>query len=161
MAELTVQIADELYQRLLQQIRAAGTSMDQLIERALTADLSARAAGPGVTQSAGLVKWQQLDHLPGVAPTIADPLAEHNLLPESFDSLTAAGAFWDTHSTADYEDMMEDVAFEINLTEKPIYYFAVAKDIATELQTVAQQQGVSTQTLINLWLQEKLWQTTN
>ena len=57
--------------------------------------------------------------------------------------------------------MMEDVAFEINLTEKPIYYFAVAKDIATELQAVAQQQGVSTQTLINLWLQEKLWQTTN
>ena len=91
---------------------------------------------------------------------------ERDPLPEEFASLTAAGAFWDTHSTADYEtadyeDEMEDVTFEINLTGKPTYYFAIAKDIATALQTVAQQQGISTQTLINLWLQEKLMHTAN
>jgi CopG antitoxin of type II toxin-antitoxin system len=86
---------------------------------------------------------------------------ERDPLPEEFASLTEAGAFWDTHSTADYEDVMEDVAFEVNLTGKPTYYFAVAKDIATALHDVAQQQGVSTQTLINLWLQEKLIFMTN
>jgi len=81
---------------------------------------------------------------------------ERDLVPEEFASLGEAGAFWDTHSTADYEDEMEDAAFEVNLTGKPTYYFAVAKDIATALQVVAHQQGISTQTLINLWLQEKL-----
>lgn len=54
---------------------------------------------------------------------------------------------------------MDDVTFEINLTSKSTYYVAVAKDIAMALRTIARQQGVSTQTLVNLWLQEKLLQT--
>jgi hypothetical protein len=33
--------------------------------------------------------------------------------------------------------------------------------IVSELQAVAQQQGISTQTLINLWLQEKLIHAAN
>lgn len=81
---------------------------------------------------------------------------ERDPLPEEFHSLAEAGEFWDTHSSADYEDLMEEVDFTINLSGKPTYYFAVAKDIATALHEVAQQQGVSTQTLVNLWLQEKL-----
>ena len=80
---------------------------------------------------------------------------ERDPLPEEFNSLAEAGEFWDTHSTADYEELMEDVSVEINLTGKPSRYYAVAQDIATQLQSVAEQQGVSTQTLINLWLQEK------
>ena len=84
---------------------------------------------------------------------------ERDPLPESFASLEEAGEFWDTHDSADYEDLMEDFTFEIDLTEKPTYYFAVAKDMVASLHTIAQQQGVSTQTLINLWLQEKLLQT--
>lgn len=84
---------------------------------------------------------------------------ERDPLPATFASLTEAADFWDTHSTADYEDQMEDVTFEIRLTGKPTYYFAVAKDIATALHEAAQRQGVSTQTLVNLWLQEKLLHT--
>jgi hypothetical protein len=86
---------------------------------------------------------------------------ERDPLPEEFTSLAEAGAFWDTHSTADYEDVMEEVVFEVNLTGKPTYYFAIAKNMVAELQTVAHQQGISTQTLINLWLQEKLTQLAN
>jgi predicted HicB family RNase H-like nuclease len=88
-------------------------------------------------------------------------LSGRDPLPDEFASLTAAGEFWDTHSTADYEEDMSDVSFEVNLTGKPTYYFAIAKDIAAALQNVAQQQGISTQTLINLWLQEKLIHMTN
>lgn len=88
-------------------------------------------------------------------------ITERDELPEEFSSLTEAGAFWDTHSTADYEDVMADVAFDIQVTGKPTYYFAVAKDMAKALHEVAQQQGISTQTLINLWLQEKLIHTTS
>jgi len=35
-------------------------------------------------------------------------------LPENFDSLEEFWAFWDTHSTADYEDLMEDEIFLVN-----------------------------------------------
>lgn len=87
------------------------------------------------------------------------PFIERDPLPESFASVEEAGEFWDTHCSADYEDLMADVTFEINLTGKSTYYVAVAKDIATALRTIARQQGVSTQTLVNLWLQEKLLQT--
>jgi hypothetical protein len=47
------------------------------------------------------------------------PLLERDPLPESFASLEEAGEFWDTHCSADYEDLMEDVPFEIGLTRKP------------------------------------------
>lgn len=83
---------------------------------------------------------------------------ERDPLPDHFDSLEEAAEFWDTHSSADYEDLMEDVEFEINLSKREVYYYAIAKDLVVQLRQSARQQGVSTQTLVNLWLQEKLSQ---
>jgi hypothetical protein len=76
-------------------------------------------------------------------------------LPENFNSLEEFWGFWDTHSTADYEDLMEDVDLQISLDSNKIYY-AIAKDLAALLRTQARRQGVSAQTLINLWLREKV-----
>ncbi len=76
-------------------------------------------------------------------------------LPENFNSLEEFWAFWDAHSTADYEDDMEDVEVRINLRSNKVYY-ALANDLAKLLQHHARQQGVSPQTLINLWLREKI-----
>ena len=76
-------------------------------------------------------------------------------LPKDFASLEEFWAFWDTHSTADYEDLMEDVDVRIDLRSSKIYC-AVAKDLIAQLRTQARQQGVSTDTLINLWLREKV-----
>lgn len=105
---------------------------------------------------------EKLETKHGVYPEMAKPLpTEQASLPGEFDSLAEAGAFWDTHSTADYEDVMENVSFEVSLARQLTYYVAIAKNIVTELQTVAHQQGISTQTLINLWLQEKLMRMTN
>jgi hypothetical protein len=42
-------------------------------------------------------------------------------LPENFDSIEAFWSFWDTHSTADYEDLMEDVEVRFNLESSQIY----------------------------------------
>jgi hypothetical protein len=78
-----------------------------------------------------------------------------NPLPENFNSLKEFWKFWDKHSTADYEDFMEDIEMEINPRVSKMYY-AVAKDLVTQLRTQAQKQGVSTETLINLWLREKI-----
>jgi hypothetical protein len=37
---------------------------------------------------------------------------QRDVLPESFDTLEAFWEFWDTHSSADYEDEMEPVESE-------------------------------------------------
>lgn len=82
-------------------------------------------------------------------PSSRDPL------PESFSTLEEFWGFWDTHSSADYEDVMEPVEVEIDLASSKVYC-PVAKDLLREVRTRARQQGVSTETLINLWLQEKI-----
>lgn len=38
-------------------------------------------------------------------------------LPENFHSLEEFWAFWDTHSTADYEELMEDVDVNVDRGE--------------------------------------------
>ena len=77
-----------------------------------------------------------------------------DVLPENFASLEEFWAFWDSHSTADYEDLMEDVDVQTDISTSRIYC-AVAKDIVSQARTQARRQGVSTETLINLWLREK------
>ena len=85
-----------------------------------------------------------------------DTAATHrDPLPESFDSLDQVGAFWDTHSSADYEDLMEDVGIEVDLCSSKIYC-PIEKDLARRLREQAQRQGMSTEELINGWLREKI-----
>jgi len=76
-------------------------------------------------------------------------------LPENFASLEQFWGFWDSHSSADYEDLMEPVEVEIDLTSSKVY-LSLARDLLSKARTQARKQGVSTETLINLWLQEKL-----
>jgi hypothetical protein len=77
------------------------------------------------------------------------------MLPENFDSFEEFWRFWDTHSSADYEDFMETVEIDVDLSSSKMYC-AIAKDVLLQVRTRARRQGVSTETLINLWLQEKL-----
>jgi hypothetical protein len=50
--------------------------------------------------------------------------------------------------------MMEDVDTQVTLHSSKTYC-AVAKDVMAQVRAQARRQGVSTETLINLWLQEK------
>jgi len=77
-----------------------------------------------------------------------------DILPENSNTLEEFSEFWDTHSTADYEEVMEPVEVEIDLSSSKIYC-PVAKDLL-QVRRQARAQGVSTESLINLWLQEKL-----
>jgi len=76
-------------------------------------------------------------------------------LPESFQTLEELSDFWDAHSSADYEDAMEPVEVEIDLSSCKVYC-PVARDLLVQVRRQAHQQGVSTETLLNLWLLEKL-----
>jgi CopG antitoxin of type II toxin-antitoxin system len=67
------------------------------------------------------------------------------------------GAFWDTHDTADYWDQMETVEFDVDI-QTDRFYFALEKALATKLGEAAHRHGVGTETLLNLWIQEKLSQ---
>jgi hypothetical protein len=81
--------------------------------------------------------------------------APKDTLPENFTTLEELSDFWDSHSSVDYEEVMEPVEAEIDLSSSKVYC-PVARDLLRQVRRQAQQQGVSTETLINLWLQEKL-----
>jgi hypothetical protein len=55
-------------------------------------------------------------------------VSQRDPLPDNFDSLEEFWGFWDRHSTADYEDLMDDVNVQIDLRSRKIYC-AVAKDV--------------------------------
>lgn len=78
-------------------------------------------------------------------------------IPENFDSYDAAAEFWDTHDVSDYLDLTEEVPnVQIKLKRK---HFKIEPDITAKLSQKAREKGISTETLINLWLQEKLFES--
>ena len=68
------------------------------------------------------------------------------------------GAFWDTHDVTEFEDELAPVAFDVVLESERRYY-PIARELALEIATIAQEHGVSEETLLNLWVQEKISQT--
>lgn len=65
------------------------------------------------------------------------------------------GEFWDTHDTTDYEDQTYEVEFEVDLQSEKTY-LPLEKSLSTRMRALAKQRGVSPETLLNLWVQEKL-----
>jgi hypothetical protein len=78
---------------------------------------------------------------------------ERDILPESFDSIADAAAFWESHDSADYEDLMEEVDFDIDI-KRHIYLVPIAGFVLDKLREQARSQGVSTETFVNVLLQE-------
>jgi hypothetical protein len=65
------------------------------------------------------------------------------------------GEFWDTHDLADYWDQTEPVDFEVDIQSETTYY-ALDRQLSQKLARVAEERGVSAETLLNMWVQEKL-----
>lgn len=59
------------------------------------------------------------------------------------------------HSTVDYEDETEEVGFEVDLQEE-IFTVALVPELVDLLGNQAKARGVTTETLVNLWLAERL-----
>jgi hypothetical protein len=76
-------------------------------------------------------------------------------LPEHFATLHEAATFWETHDLTDYWDQTEEVQSDVRI-ERRAYLFALAPDLAERLAAQATRQGLSAETLINLWLSERL-----
>lgn len=78
-----------------------------------------------------------------------------DLLPDEFRTLEEAGEFWDSHSSSDYEEYMTDAHFDVELKRRA-HEVRVTNKLWREMRKIARQQGVATETLVNLWLQEKV-----
>ncbi len=63
--------------------------------------------------------------------------------------------FWDTHSLADYDDQ----TYEVEMTFDPAArrsLVGIKPELMNELRRIARLRQVSTQTLINVWLQQRV-----
>ena len=63
--------------------------------------------------------------------------------------------FWDTRDLADYWDQTEPVEFEVDIQSEATYY-ALDRQLSNKLARAADERGVSAETLLNIWIQEKL-----
>jgi len=68
-------------------------------------------------------------------------------------TIKEASEFWDTHSVADYPSHVVQLEYK---PEEQITFVAIANDLLSQLQKQAKKQGASVETLVNLWIQEKL-----
>ena len=67
--------------------------------------------------------------------------------------------FWDTHDLADYWAQTEPAELEFDLQSEATFY-PVDVTLSAGVLSLARMRGVSPETLINLWIQEKLQQET-
>lgn len=77
-----------------------------------------------------------------------------NHIPENFESLEQASDFWDTHSVADYWDDMTEVEVEVRAARR--HQVTVEPDLWEKVASTARAKGISVETLVNLWLAERV-----
>ena len=75
-------------------------------------------------------------------------------LPETFASIEEAAEFWDTHSLDDYWEQMHPLDIQVRAPRR--HRVALASELFERLAQISQQQGVSVETLVNLWIAERL-----
>ena len=70
-------------------------------------------------------------------------------------TLQEIAEFWDTHSLADYDDQ----TYEVEMTFEPSARHPVViiePELMEDLRRIASERKVSTQTLVNLWLRQRV-----
>jgi len=82
-------------------------------------------------------------------------MPKNKRIPE-FKSYEEMGEFWDTHSLADYWDQTEPAEFEISEQVRRRYVVRIDRDLLNRVQRMARVRGVSTESLINLLLEQRL-----
>ncbi|MBI1882293.1 MAG: hypothetical protein HYR94_29325 [Chloroflexi bacterium] len=82
-------------------------------------------------------------------------MSEAKEIPE-MKSYAEIAEFWDTHSLADYWDQTEPADFEISSDARRRYLVAVDPDVLSRVKRLAYSRGLSTESLINLLLEQRL-----
>lgn len=66
------------------------------------------------------------------------------------------GAFWDEHDATEFGEQTE-VELEVNITSQRRYY-PLDSHLSLRIRQIAKERGISEETLLNLWVQEKISQ---
>jgi hypothetical protein len=82
-------------------------------------------------------------------------MAENRTSVSNAASAAEIGEYWDRHDLSDHWDQTHEASFEV-AAESSVLYFAVDKTLAEKLRAVARTNGVSPETLLNVWVQEHL-----
>jgi len=72
-------------------------------------------------------------------------------------SYEAIGEFWDTHDVTDYWEQTHEVEFDVDLRSE-VKYCALEPQLASQVEEIAWNKGISVETLVNLWVNEKIEQ---
>jgi len=70
-------------------------------------------------------------------------------------SYVEIGEFWDQHDLSDFWGKSKKVKFDVVLEPEATYY-PVEKSLSEKIQSVASKQGVSSNALVNRWLEQKV-----
>jgi predicted DNA binding CopG/RHH family protein len=66
------------------------------------------------------------------------------------NTLEKMGEFWDTHDLTDFDTEAPDIECSISSN------IAIEPDLLSAVEQQANRRGITVETLVNLWLQEKL-----
>lgn len=76
-------------------------------------------------------------------------------LPEEFDSVEEAVEYWETHSLENYLVGEEEIDTDA-LEKSRRKWVRLATSLIDKIAVRAQKEGVSIETLVNLWVSERL-----
>lgn len=65
------------------------------------------------------------------------------------------GEYWDTHELGAIWEQTEPVDVEVDL-DSSVTYYPIEAGLSERLRVLAKEHGVSAETLLNLWVQEKV-----
>jgi len=70
------------------------------------------------------------------------------------NSIEKIGEFWDKHDFTDFDDPnAPDIEFHVSVA------ISVEPDLLSDIEELAHLRGINVETLVNLWLKEKLVET--
>lgn len=67
------------------------------------------------------------------------------------------GEFWDTHDATQHLEETHPVDFSVDI-QAEVTYYPVDAMLSDKIRSTARRRGVSPETLLNLWVQERLQQ---
>jgi predicted DNA binding CopG/RHH family protein len=66
--------------------------------------------------------------------------------------------FWETHDVSDYWDRMEEVKEKFIVRPKKAISMRLDEKTITQLKVISRRKGIGYQTLIRMWIKERLEQ---
>ncbi|RKX62227.1 MAG: hypothetical protein DRP41_07530 [Thermodesulfobacteriota bacterium] len=67
------------------------------------------------------------------------------------------GEFWNTHDLSEFWDQIKPAKFEVDIQTQRIYY-PLDSELSDYILKLARKRRISPETLINLWISEKIRQ---